>query len=183
MSSRKPNSNAVLPHLPMEQQQALVSWLLDEGMSYRDAVKKLAKEYRVRTNHDAVFNYYHDFCVPELLRRRAVQVGTATAVMDEARSSPGGWTEAALENLGQMAFEMSMRPGVDPKDVKAIFTLVLKSVDQKAKASAAELEREKFELLKKKAEFADEVKKQAENREGGITAEDMREIERKLKIL
>jgi hypothetical protein len=60
---------------------------------------------------------------------------------------------------------------------------VLKSVDQKAKASAAELEREKFELLKKKAEFADEVKKQAENREGGITAEDMREIERKLKIL
>ena len=158
MSHRKPHSNAVLPHLPMEQQQALVSWLLDEGVSFRAAVKKLADKFSVRTNHDAVFNYYHDFCVPELLRRRAVQVGTANAVMEEARQSPGGWTEAALENLGQMAFEMSMRPGVNPKDVKAIFTLVLKSVDQKAKASAAELEREKFELMKKKAQAADDAK-------------------------
>ena len=183
MSSRKPNSNAVLPHLPMEQQQALVSWLIDEGMSYRAAALALKKKFNVRTNHDAVFNYYHDFCVPELLRRRAVQVGTAESVMEEARSTPGNWTEAALENLGQMAFEMSMRPGVEPKDVKAIFTLVLKSVDQKARQEDRALHERKVALLEKKAAFADAVKKAAANRSGGVSAEEMAEIERKLKIM
>lgn len=38
-------------------------------------------------------------------------------------------------------------------------------------------------LLEKKAEFADAVKKAAENSSGGITAEQMEEIERKLKLL
>lgn len=38
-------------------------------------------------------------------------------------------------------------------------------------------------LLEAKAEFADEVKKAAQNSEGGITAEQMVEIERKLKLL
>jgi hypothetical protein len=41
----------------------------------------------------------------------------------------------------------------------------------------------RISLLEKKAEFADAVKKAAENSQGGITAEQMAEIERKLKLM
>lgn len=154
---RKPNSNAVLPHLPEEQKKELIEWLLDDGISCRAAVVTLQEKFGVTTNRDAVSNFYQDFCLPLFFARRAAQVGTSNAVIDEARATPGNWTEASLENLGQLAFEMSMRPGVDPKDIKAIFTLVLKAVDQKGKEEDRKLDREKFEEAKKQRDDAKTV--------------------------
>jgi len=46
-----------------------------------------------------------------------------------------------------------------------------------------DLDERRIELLEKKAQFADLVKKAAENKQGGVTAEEMAEIERKLKMM
>ena len=46
-----------------------------------------------------------------------------------------------------------------------------------------EVNKRRLTLLEKKAAFYDAVKKASENREGGITAEEMADIERRLKLL
>ena len=51
------------------------------------------------------------------------------------------------------------------------------------KSRSMDLDERKIALLEKKAAFVDEMKAKTENREGGLTAEDLEEIERRLKLL
>lgn len=138
--ARKPRTDAVLLHLPMEQQKQLCEWLLDGGLSYRAAAAAMDKEYQVKTSATAVFDFYHTVCAPELLRRRSVAVSTAEDIATEAEATPGRWDVAAIDRLKQFVFELMLNPNADPKEVKAVYGLVLKARDQdiaKAKLEAA----------------------------------------------
>jgi hypothetical protein len=150
--ARKPRTDAVLLHLPLEQQKELSEWLLDGGLSYRAAAAAMLKEFNVKTSATAVHDFYHTVCAPELLRRRSVAVSTAEEVAAEAEASPGRWDEAALDKLKQRVFEMMLNPQADPKDTKALFGLILKAKDQS-------LDERKVTLMEKKAAQADEASK------------------------
>lgn len=150
--ARKPHANAVLLNLPMEQQAALCEMLLG-GISYRAAVVAMQDEWKVKTNTDAVFNFYHDICMPELQRRRAVAVSTADSIVDDAKETPGQWDEAALEKLGQYALELMITPGVDPKAVKATFTMLFKKDEAKRAQEKAQMDRDKLELERERLEL------------------------------
>jgi hypothetical protein len=69
-----------------------------------------------------------------------VAVSTADEVAAEAKATPGRWDEAAIDKLKQFVFELMLKPNADPKEVKAVYGLVLKARDQdiaKAKLEAA----------------------------------------------
>ncbi len=138
--ARKPRTDAVLLHLPMDQQKQLCEWLLDGGLGYRAAAAAMEKEFKVKTSATAVFDFYHTVCAPELLRRRSVAASTAEDIATEAQAAPGKWDDAAIDKLTQFVFEMMLNPHADPKAVKSVYGLVLKARDQdiaKAKLEAA----------------------------------------------
>lgn len=85
-------------------------------------------------------------------------------------------SEEQLERYGQLVF---MNEAIETLDAKTFGML------KRLKIAEIKVENDsrKIALLERKAEFADEVKKAAENREGGVTAEEMEEIERRLKLM
>ncbi|MGZ0657087.1 hypothetical protein ACWPKS_15900 [Coraliomargarita sp. W4R72] len=80
------------------------------------------------------------------------------------------------DGLREWILDSIVKREIDAGDVKSLLGLIQKS-------KAQELDERKITLLEKKAAFVDEMKDKADNREGGLTPEDMEEIERKLKLL
>ena len=105
--------------------------------------------------------------------------------------------EASAATAAQARLELAKDPNLDPADIEraaqAVFTAeMLEAGNVRAYVALAklrlvnrqvDLDERRIELLEKKAQFADLVKKAAENKQGGVTAEEMAEIERKLKMM
>jgi hypothetical protein len=72
-----------------------------------------------------------------LIQRRSQAVGVAKELGEEIQKTPGQFSRATIDALEQKAFELANNPMVNPKDVKNIFSLVLKARDQ-------QFDREKF---------------------------------------
>lgn len=134
---RKPRSDSKLAHLPEDQRQALTDWLL-AGTAYRVVKGRLLSEFGVSTSDDALCRFWNDYCGAALIARRQRAVSLADEVAAEAAREPGRFDAATIDALKQKAFELAVNPQSDPRDVKGLFMLVLKSRDQ-------ELERAKFE--------------------------------------
>jgi hypothetical protein len=77
-------------------------------------------------------------------RARAALAGTLD---QEAKAHPADLSAATLDALQGAALDMALRPGSDPKHVKAIYSLVLKARDQ-------DLAERKLEMLERKVEAA-----------------------------
>ena len=170
--ARKPRSDAKLHNLPLEQQQELCEWLLS-GMPYVAVRAAVLKEFNVGTSTGALHDFYHSFCAPELLRRRAEAVSTADAIAEEAAATPGKWDEAVIDKLKQRVFEMMLNPGAEAKDVKSLFGLVLKARDQS-------MDERKIRLLEAAASEAKRKLEEITNTakaKGGITPETLAQIE------
>lgn len=110
-------------------------------------------------------------------------------IKEEMRKDPS-MTEEAIERAGVV---MLATRGIQTKDAK-LFSAMMKigqgrkkldQNDKRLKQTDKSLENEerRVKLLEQKAAFYDAVKKASENREGGITAEEMADIERRLKLL
>lgn len=150
---RKPIS-ILTTQLTELQQAQLAEWLLN-GTPYHVAQGLVEKEFKVRVKSLSSFSgFWEDVCQPQLLVRRSRAVSTANAVREEMQSRPGEFQEATIDALSQKAFELSINPGTDPKDVKAIFALVLKAQDQSTDAERLKLERERFQFDAAKAAMA-----------------------------
>lgn len=163
-------TRSVLLLLPEAQQAKLAEWLLS-GMTYHAAQEIIAKPEPegfgvVVRSLSAFAPFWQEVCVPHLARRRALAVSTAESVAEEASRTPGRFDSATIDQLKQKVFELSISPHADPKDVKALFMLVLKAKDQELEAQALHLDREKFEFLKKKAEQAEQAEKVIGSNEG-----------------
>jgi hypothetical protein len=142
----KPRSDAKLLNLPEEQQARLADWLLS-GMSYHDAREMVIKEFGVTVSLDAYRGFWQAVCGPALIAKRRRAVNTANEVAQEAEKNPGRFDQATIDALKQKAFELSISPGANPKDVKSLFSLVLKAKDQEHDEAQLKLDREKVEIL------------------------------------
>lgn len=178
---RKTRSDAKLKNLPEDQYQALVDWLL-AGTPYRVVKKRLLDEFKVSTSNDALSRFWEDCCSAALLARRQKAVGLADEIAAEAAARPGEFDSATIDALKQKAFELAVNPNADPRDVKGLFTLVLKARSQ-------EIDRRTIELAEKK--FADQQARNDQAREkleaavkgGGVSKQTIAEIEEALKLL
>jgi hypothetical protein len=126
------------------QQSQLADWLLS-GMQYHQAQAAVAKEFGVTVKSLASFSQFWDkHCSPSLLARRTRAKRMADEVAEEAAKHPAQFSAATIDQLSQKAFELATSPGADPRDVKALFSLVLKSKDQELTREQMQLDREKF---------------------------------------
>jgi hypothetical protein len=105
--------------------------------------------------------------------------------------------EAASERANQTRLELAQNSDLTPQDIERVAQTVftaetLESGNVKAYVALAklslahralDLDTRRLAILEAKAKFADAVKAAAENRTGGVTAEEMAEIERKLKMM
>ena len=150
---RKTRSDSKLLNLPEEQQAQLAEWLLS-GVPYHHAREMVSKEFGVVVLGLAAFSeFWQTVCAPALIARRQRAVTTAEEIATEAGATPGRFDASTIDALKQRAFELSISPGANPKDVKAIFALVLKARDQDINERKVAL----LEAQARKAEAAESV--------------------------
>jgi hypothetical protein len=85
-----------------------------------------------------------------LLARRRRAVGAADSRVEEAERNPAQFDRATIDAIKQKAFELAESPQSDPKDVKAILTLVLKARDQ-------DIEERRVAILEARAKQAEQA--------------------------
>jgi len=129
-------------------QAQLADWMLD-GMPYHIAQPQVEKEFGVKAGKDSFGTFWQEVCVPLLLVRRRQSAETADAVATEASKQPGRFDQATIDALKQKAFDLSIAPHADPKDVKSLMMLVLKSRDQDIRQSDVALKLRRLELLER----------------------------------
>ncbi len=145
---KKPKSK-LLTELDEAQQAQLADWLLS-GMPYHQARELVSKEFGVSVALSSFTSFWQECCAPELIRRRSRAKETADSIAAEASRQPGKFDAATIDALKQKAFELATSPGADPKNVKAIFSLVLKANDQHIKGQELDLAKRKMALLEKR---------------------------------
>jgi hypothetical protein len=136
---KKPRSDSKLDALDQDQQRQLCEWLLTPGLSYESIKSLVFEKFNTSTSGSALSSFYQSYVGSYVLERRRRAVGLAQEVGVELKRQPGQFSQATIDALEQKAFELAQNPMVDPKEVKAIFSLVLKARDQS-------LQRDKFEI-------------------------------------
>lgn len=140
-------------------QARLADWLLG-GMTYHEANLLVEKEFGIAPSASLgrYSRFWEQVCTPMLLRRRDRMAGTASERAKAAVENPAEFDKATLDALQQKAYELAESPTSNPKDVKAILTLLLKAKDQS-------LEERRLVLLEAEAAKAKEAKGLLENPE------------------
>jgi hypothetical protein len=181
----KPRSDSAIYKLTDAHQAALADWLLG-GMKYTDARERVASEFGITIKSLSFFSkFWEDVCVPHLLAKRRRAVATAEEIYTEAQKDPGRFDAATLDAIKQRAFDLSVTPNTDPRDVHALMSLILKCRDQDHKVEELGLLRRRLELLETKERAALEAKQllQTTASKGGLTPETLAEIERAASLL
>jgi hypothetical protein len=180
---RKPRSDSKLDGLDLDQQRQLCEWLLTPGLSYETVKKLVFEQFNTSTNSSSLSTFYQSYCGAYLIQRRQAAVGIAQEVARDAKAIPGQWEPATIEALQVKAFEFASNPTVNPKDVKAIFSLVLKARDQDLKRKDVEIKMRRLEMLESSAKEAKEKLAQITTSKGGLTPETLKQIEEAAALL
>ncbi|HEX7861050.1 MAG TPA: hypothetical protein VF773_12025, partial [Verrucomicrobiae bacterium] len=124
---RRKRSDSKLFNLD-EAQQAQLAEMLLSGLPYHKVREVIAKPtpegFGVTVSISAFTPFWDEVCRPLYLARRARAVGMAKEIGDDARKRPGQFDAATIDALEQKALEVAISPHADPRDVKAIYTLV-----------------------------------------------------------
>lgn len=136
-----------LLNMPEPDQARLAEWLLG-GMTYHEANLLVEKEFAIKASASLgrYSRFWEQVCVPMLLQRRSRMAGTAAARKQEADTNPAEFDKATLDALQQRAYELAENPQSNPKDVKAILTLLLKAKDQSLEERRLTLDLNKFKI-------------------------------------
>jgi len=179
----KPRSDSKLMNLPEEKIAQLSEWLLS-GIPYHQVKKMVKEQFSLDTSLASLSAFYQSVCAQELIARRQRAVTTADEIAKEAQTKPGQFDAATIDALKQKAFELSVNPGADPRDVKSLFMLVLRARDQDLQEKDVEIKLRRLALLEANAARAKEVLTAAVNgAKGGIAPETLDTIEEALKLL
>lgn len=161
----KPRSDSKLDALPEERKAKLSDWLLS-GLPYHQVQALVHEQFKVSTSLSALCSFYQHFCAAELLARRKRAVTTADDIAEEARNQPGKFDEATIDALKQKAFELSINPGADPRDVKNLFMLVLRARDQDLQERDVQIRLRRLEMMEQ--ELAATREKLSKEQGGGV---------------
>ncbi|MDB6068637.1 MAG: hypothetical protein JWR26_4845 [Pedosphaera sp.] len=66
---RKPTKTPLLMQLPQAQRDALAGWLMEDGITYHQAVARLKEKFGIRIGRTAVFAFWQSYCAPLILNR------------------------------------------------------------------------------------------------------------------
>lgn len=144
----KPRSDSKLLNLPEAQMAQLSDWLMS-GLPQAKVKLLVKSEFGVDTSAAALTRFYSEVCSAALLARRRRAVSTSEEVAEDAAKSPGQFDAATIDRLKQMAFEMTLSPQPDARNVKNLFGLVLKARDQDLEARRVALLEQKLKETEK----------------------------------
>lgn len=148
---KKPRADSKLDALPGGRFMELRDKLLGNQETYREIREWLLTECGVTVSQSSLTAFFKKHCAPLLLERRALAAAQAEAIGKEAAENPVDWDAASIEQLRQFAFQSMLLPGADPKQVKGIFTILLKK-------QALDNDGRKLRLLEQKAQAHDQAK-------------------------
>lgn len=177
---RKERSDSLASQLTDEQYDQLREWLTMPGGTIAKALEQLEETYGIESSTGALHNFYHKHCVKFKMRKARELAAEVRAVLAESDQSFDEGTMALAE---QRAFELAVENGGDVGDLVSLQKLKIERIKLQLQREKIEQDNRRITLLEAKAAFVDEMKDRAANREGGLTPEDMEEIERKLKLL
>ena len=141
----------MLARLSAAQKEQLVEWLLDEGMSCRQAQERLLQEHKVKVTHVTLYNFYLVYCLPLRLRRAAE---AADRLPERAGVVMTDWDASSVALVKQRYFELLAAPATDPKEL-ALFATQIVHVDR------VRAEHEKMKLQRQQAAAALWLKRRA----------------------
>lgn len=159
---RKPRSDSRLANLPEDDRTRLLEWFTTPGMSLSE-IRKLCEldaekgGLGVKTSTGALSAWWSKHGPEFLIARRSQARSLANDLAEEAKANPAQFEAATIDSIQQQAFTMAQQPGVQPKDVKALFSLILKVRDQEVKRQELALADRRVALLERKAKQAEEA--------------------------
>lgn len=174
---RKPNSNSKLDNLTPESRVLELRDGLLEGWSYEAAREWLSAECQVTTSLDALSRFYKRHCVPVLQERKKWAALQAEGLAKMGAQSKV-FEDAAVAEAVEFAFTFLRDPKGDPE-------LKRKWLEALIKKKGGEREDLKVAMLQRKADRLDELEAKAKEMKagGGLTAETIEMLEKKLKLL
>ena len=173
---KKPRSDSKLEALDLDQKRELCEWLLTPNLSYKVIVKQVFEEFNVSTSAASLSSFYQAYCGEYLKEQRRKAVCLAEEIGEEIAGAPGMWDAVTIDSLKQTAFRLASNPQVNPKEVKAVFSLVLKARDQ-------DLQLRRVEMLEHAASEAKEKLTALVTSKGGLTPETLKQIEEAAALL
>lgn len=145
---RKTRSDAAflaMEGLEDDEQRQIIEWLLTPQLGYKKVAALVKKEFGIPCNYGALDEFFQSYVAPYLIAKRQRAVGVAQQVGQDIREAPGTFNKVTIDALEQKAFELANNPMSNPKDVKAIFTLVLKAWSEQRKGEEFGLSKKKFQ--------------------------------------
>lgn len=170
MSDKKPRSDSKLDAMPESRVLELRDMLL-AGKSYRECQDWLLLECGVSVSPSVLTSFYKRHCAPVLRERRQLAAVKAEVIGDMADRTD--WDTASIESLKQMVFEFMTTPGVDPREVERMFSLLMRRKDQELAERTLKLKEEAAAEAKAKLLALTNTAKS----KGGLTPETLAEIE------
>lgn len=147
--ARKKRSDAWEHGLEEDQITLLCEWLLS-GLSYKTVRDQCGAEFGLYPSNGQLGRFYQDYVAAEVIKKRTLARTLSEEVGEDIRKSPGNFDEATIDALSQKAFQIASSPLVNAKDVKAIFSLVLKARDQEIKQKDLEIKMRRLEQLERR---------------------------------
>jgi hypothetical protein len=173
--SRKPRSDAKLKSLPPNQREMLVRWLVDENLSYDQAVERLEKDFNVRTSVGALSAFYATECYSV---RSSEAKEFAERVEQELLQGEPNFDLATLALVKKKLFERAYARDGDVDELAVLAKIIGDTAKLRLKEKDQEIATRRLAILEKKAAQADEAKSVAASED--LSAE---EKERRLKAV
>lgn len=136
--------------------EALDRWLFDEGVRLSDCVSRLQSEFSFKTSLASLSLFGQRRRAERAVSRISNSKEAAATILALGRAEQ--IDEATLNLVAQQTFDLAVGERPDPETLVSLMGLLLKKRGQ-------DLDREKFALLKQKAEQADAAKGITENKE------------------
>lgn len=151
---RKPRADSRLGMLPEDARMRLLEWFTTPGMTISRIREEAERPYAagglgVKTSTGALSTWWSQHGPEYLIARRSQARSLAADLAAEVQARPAQFEAATIDAISQQAFTIAQQPGVQAKDVKALFGLILKVRDQETKKQELALQEAKFrETLK-----------------------------------
>lgn len=146
MSGRKPRADAKLRNLPSDQRTALTDWLVDEGMSYKDAKRRLKDEFGLSTSIGAIGDFWQKECFSLRFSKARSQADELVELM---RESDSNFDEVTLHAIGQRAFDLSVSKEANVQDLAALAKIMGDSARLQLQQRKLELDLDKWRAAAK----------------------------------
>lgn len=158
MSDKKPRSDSKLDTMPESRVLELRDKLMANA-SHKDILSWLAVECGVTVSGSALTSFFKRHCAPLVRDKRRLAVLKSEALGDAMAKEPAKWDGAIVEKVKQRVFEFLDNDDAKPEELMLVVDAVTKANKDKRDDAKAQLEREKFEEAKRKAQLADDAKR------------------------